>query len=172
MPVKNAETYLRTAAYQLRKSLSGHGFKDTIVSAREQYRIDLDEADIDFIQWEQEVAALAGIDSSTEAAAIGLEKRYEGELFEDQTFEWDLVERERLAILYDSFATRLAEWLLENRRYREALQIAKKVVSRNEFEEKASLLLLAIQSAMGDGQGSRKSDEHQTRGRARLTEDG
>lgn len=159
MPVKNAETYLRTAVYQLRKALAEHGFREMVVSSNEHYRLDLTDADVDFIGLEQQIEALKEIDSATEAAAIELEKRYTGELFEGQMFEWDMVERERLAIMYDTFATRLAEWLLVNQRYREALHLATKIASRNEFEESSALLLLKIHSAMGDGQSLQQAYE-------------
>ncbi|MCQ6563453.1 response regulator [Paenibacillus mendelii] len=152
MPLKNAEAYLNTAVYQLRKALAPHGFKEMVISAHEQYRVDLDHADVDFIQFEQGVETLSEIHEANEAAAIVLEKQFTGELFEDNSFVWAAVERERLGIMYDSFAKRLASWLLIQKRYREAAHIARRVVSRNEFEEESNLLLLNIVGAMGDYQ--------------------
>ncbi|SFM28990.1 Two-component response regulator, SAPR family, consists of REC, wHTH and BTAD domains [Paenibacillus sp. 1_12] len=152
MPHKNAETYLNTAVYQLRKALTMHGFKAIVISSQEQYRLDLDQADVDFIQFEQGIEELSEINSANEAMAIDLEKQFTGELFEDKSFGWVTVERERLAIMYDSFAKRLASWLLAQQRYREAAHIARKMVSRNEFEEESNLLLLNILGAMGDRQ--------------------
>ncbi|MEK3912138.1 response regulator [Paenibacillus sp. FSL H7-0331] len=152
MPLKNAEVYLHTAVYQLRKALSLHGFKEMVTSAQEQYRVDLDQADVDFIRFEQAVGALSEIHAANEAEAITLEKQFAGELFEDKSFVWAAVERERLMILYDAFAKRLASWLLAQRRYREAAHIARKMVSHNEFEEESNLLLLNIVGAMGDRQ--------------------
>jgi len=152
MPLKNAETYLNTAVYQLRKALSPHGFKEIVMSAQEQYRIDLDQADVDFIQFEQAMELFSEINAGNEAAAIELEKRFGGELFEDKSFLWATVERERLALMYDSFPKRLASWLLARKRFREAAQIAKRIVIRNEFEEESNLLLLNIYGAMGDRQ--------------------
>ncbi|GGD97753.1 response regulator [Paenibacillus nasutitermitis] len=150
MPLKNAETYLHTAVYQLRKALSPHGFKEIVISAQEQYRIDLDQADVDFIQFEQGVEKLSEINEENEAAAIELEKRFAGELFEDKSFIWLTVERERLALIYDSFSKRLASWLLARKQFREAAQMARRMVMRNEFEEDSNLLLLNIYGAMGD----------------------
>lgn len=162
MPLKNAETYLNTAVYQLRKVLSLHGFKEMVISAQEHYRVDLDQAAVDFIQFEQDVVALSEINAANEAAAIELEKQFAGELFEDKSFVWAAVERERLAILYDSFARRLASWLLAKKRFREAAQIARRIVSRNEFEEESTLLLLSIFGAMGDRQSFHNYYEYYT----------
>jgi two-component SAPR family response regulator len=152
MPLKNAETYLHTAVYQLRKALTPHGFKEMVISAQEQYRVDLNKADVDFIAFEQGIEGLAEMNIENEAAAIEMEKRFAGELFEDKLFAWSSMERERLAMMYDSLAARLASWLLTRKRYREAAQIAKRIVSRNEFEEESHLLLLNIFGAMGDRQ--------------------
>jgi len=160
MPHKNAEMYLNTAVYQLRKALALHGFKEMIVSAQEQYRVDLAQADVDFIQFEQDLEELFEINDTNEAAAIELEKRFAGELFEDKAYEWAATERERITIMYDSFTKRLANWLLERKRYREAAQIARGAVSRNEFEEESNLLLLNILGAMGDRQALRNHNEH------------
>lgn len=162
MPLKNAETYLNTAVYQLRKALSLHGGKEMILSSQEQYRIDLDQADVDFIQFEQGVEQLSAINTANEAAAIELEKQFVGELLEDKSYVWATAERERLAIMYDSYAKRLASWLLSVKRYREAARIARRLVSRNEFEEASALLLLQIFGATGDRQSLHNYYEHYT----------
>ncbi|WP_341280187.1 response regulator [Paenibacillus sp. FSL H8-0537] len=162
MPLKNAETYLRTAAYQLRKVLSPHGLKEVVISAQEQYRVDLDHADVDFIQFEQQAKALYEIHASNAETAIELEKQFAGDLFDDKSFEWAAVERERLAIIYDSLAKRLASWLLDQKRFREAAQITRRIVARNEFEEESNLLLLKILVAMGDRQSISSYYEHYT----------
>jgi two-component SAPR family response regulator len=152
LPLKNAEAYLNTAVYQLRKALSLHGFKEMIITAHEQYRVNLDQAEVDFIVFEQGVETLTEVNKANEAAAITLEKQFAGELFDDKSFGWAAVERERLTILYDVLAKRLASWLLDQQRYREAAHIARKMVFRNEFEEESNLLLLNIVGAMGDRQ--------------------
>jgi len=160
MPFKNAETYLYTAIYQLRKVLSPHGFKDMVLSSQEHYRVELDHIDVDFIQFEQGVKELSEIHADNETAALELEKRYTGELFEYKSFVWAATEQERLAILYSSFAKRLASWLLAQKRFREAVQVARRIVARNEFEEEANLLLLNILGAMGDRQSLHQYYEH------------
>ncbi|WP_218092650.1 response regulator [Paenibacillus solanacearum] len=159
-PLKNAEAYLNTAVYQLRKALSPHGFKEMVISAQEQYRVDLDQVDVDFIQFERDVKELSEIDAANVAAAIDLEKQFAGELFENHSFVWATAEQERLAILYDSFAKRLAMWLLDRRQYREAVQIARRLASRNEFEEESNLLLLNLYGAAGDRQSLHNHYEH------------
>ncbi|BBI36562.1 response regulator [Cohnella abietis] len=162
MPLKNAEIYLNTAVYQLRKALSLHGVKEMVISAQEQYRLDLEQVEVDFIQFEQAVEELSDINTANEVAAIALEKQFAGQLFEDKSYAWVAAERERLAIMYDSYAKRLTNWLLTMKRYREGAQIARKMVARNEFEEESTLLLLNIYGAMGDQQSLHNYYEHYT----------
>ncbi len=162
MPLKNAETYLHTAIYQIRKVLSPNGLKEMVLSVQDQYRVNVDLADVDFIQFEQGVKAITEINQTNAAAAIMLEEQYTGELFEDKSFDWVAMERERFAIMYDSLAKRLASWLAAEKRYREAALIARRIVSRNEFEEDSNLLLLKILGAMGDRQSFYSCYEHYT----------
>ncbi|RXZ83768.1 response regulator [Paenibacillaceae bacterium] len=126
MPPKNAEMYLHTAVYQLRKVLSEHGFKGKVISGQETYRFDLDDVDVDFLQIEQGVEQLSEINTANATTAIELEKRFSGELFAEKPFEWATVERDRLAIVYTFFAKRLANWLLAQKRFREAAQMRRK----------------------------------------------
>ncbi|MGG1519077.1 response regulator [Paenibacillus oryzisoli] len=159
-PLKNAEAYLHTAVYQLRKALAPHGCKDMVISAQELYRIDLNHADVDFIQFEQGVKELSEIGEANIAVAIDLEQQFGGELFEHHSFVWAVAEYERVAILYDSFAKRIANWLLAQKQGRKAVQIAKRLVSRNEFEEESNLLLLKIYGSLGDRQSLHHHYKH------------
>lgn len=150
MPLKNAETYLNTAVYQLRKALSVHNFKEIVISGQEKYRLDLNHVDVDFIQFEQGVALLSKITSDNESFAIALEKQFVGELFENQPFAWSDTERESMNILYMSYAKELISWLLAGGKYSEALQIVRRLHAHDAFDEETNQLLLHIFGAMGD----------------------
>jgi len=162
MPLRNAELYLNTAAYQLRKALSLHGFKESILSTQEQYRVDLNRIDVDFIQFEQGAEELSEIRAENEAAALKLELQFQGELFEDCPYEWATAERERLAIAYVSFAKTLIKRLFDRKRYREAELVARRLISRNEFDEQSNLLLLTVLGATGDRQSLHRFYESYT----------
>ena len=151
-PLKNAEGYLNTAVYQLRKALSNHGFKEMVISGQEKYRLELSYIDVDFIQFEQGIALLSQINKDNEAVAVELEKQAKGELLEDRAFLWATTERERLNMLYASYGNRLASWLLACKQYTKSLEITKRVLTRDAFDEGANRLLLDIFGAMGDKQ--------------------
>ncbi|MCR8658646.1 response regulator [Paenibacillus endoradicis] len=152
MPYKNAEIYLNTAIYQLRKALLPHGFKEIIITGQEKYRVEISQLDVDFIAFDYGVAQLTEVNDENVDVAIELEKRVSGELFEEQSFVWAAMERESMNVLYQNFANQLANWLFIYKRYREAIQIVRKLISRNEFDEKSNQLLLKIVGAMGDKQ--------------------
>ena len=139
---KNSELYLNTALYQLRRTLSTHGMKDIFVSEREQYQMHLDQIQVDFIDFEEQLSGFHTIDENNEEAALAVESMYIGDLFEDKPYEWALAERERLGDVYETFAKRLVKRLLEHQRIRQAVQIAKKLVRRNELDEEADMLLM------------------------------
>lgn len=155
LPFKNAESYLYTAVYQLRKALSEHGCKQMIISAHEKYQVDIECANVDFIGFEEELRQCPEIDADNAAAAIRLEGRFTGELFEGIAFDWADDERERLTLQYESFARRLANWHLGQKQYREVARLASRIAARNAFDEETHLLLLQAYGAMGDRQSLR-----------------
>lgn len=149
---KNSELYLNTALYQLRSTLSTHGMKAILASDREYYQMSLEQIEVDFIQFEERLSGFHTIDENNEEAAIAVENMYTGDLFEDKPYGWALAERERLSDLYEAFAKRLVKWLLENNQIRQAVQISKRLVRRNELDEEANMLLMHGFAALKDRQ--------------------
>jgi len=152
---KNSELYLNTAVYQLRKTLSAHGMKAILVSDREHYQMSLDQIEVDFIAFEARLSDFRTIDARVAEAAIALEQTYTGDLLDDKPYGWALAERERVSDMYEAFAIRLAKWLLEHEHIRQAVQIAKKLVRRNEMDEDANMLLMQGYAALKDRQALR-----------------
>ncbi|SDE06302.1 Two-component response regulator, SAPR family, consists of REC, wHTH and BTAD domains [Paenibacillus sp. UNCCL117] len=140
---KNSELYLNTALYQLRRTLSTYGLKTILMSDREYYQMRLEQIKVDFIDFEEQLAHLNTIDRSNIDHALAVEKMYTGDLFEDKSYEWALVESERLGDLYEAFAKRLVYWQLEHEyQIRQAIQISRGLVRRNELDEEANMQLM------------------------------
>ncbi len=163
MPIKNAETYLNTAMYQLRKALSPHGLKETVQASQEQYQADASRAEADFVTFESEMTQFAQFTASNEDEAIELESRYTGELFENQPFAWATLERERLRMAYESYAMRLARHLYRRGRFPEAARIAGKLAARNEFDEECAFLLFQLLEALGESRALQQYYERYAR---------
>ncbi len=144
MPIKNAEIYMNTAVYQLRKALTPLGMKAIVQSANEQYRLEMREVAVDFVHFEEQVNQWnRGADSRAELdEGIALEQQYTGALFEDNAYQWCAAEQYRLEQLYMSFAKRLARELAEHRRYEQAVIVLRRVLALAELDEEANLLLL------------------------------
>ncbi|WP_239587878.1 response regulator [Gracilibacillus alcaliphilus] len=142
MPLENAVGYLHTIVYQLRKALKSHGLKSIVRSFDEQYLLEIDRIEADFIAFESYVNSKEEWNETTVRKAIEWETRFAGDLYEGKAYPWSVLEQEALAIQYHDFAVRLVRWLLEHKQVTQAILIAKKLVSRNELDTEANALLL------------------------------
>ncbi len=150
MAPKNAETYLNTTIYQLRKSLEPHGLKAAVISYAEGYSLELKGVYIDSIDFERRVKQIGEINASNVIYSLETEKLYIGDLFNDKSYIWSLSERERIFEVYTNFAKKLGKWLFDNNDTSEALHILKKLSKINELDEETNCLLMLIYSANRD----------------------
>lgn len=150
MPAQNAETYLNTTIYKLRKSLERFGLKEIIISSSEGYTIEIQDVYIDFIDFENRVNALSIIDKSNIEQALKTENMYDGEFFGDKVYLWSLFEKERLSGIYTGFAKKFGKYLLENDNIDAALQILRKLSHKNELDEEVNCLLMRAYAAGRD----------------------
>ncbi len=143
---QNAETYLNTTIYKLRKALAPHGMKSVIISAEESYKIDLSEIYIDIIDFENRILKINEFNSSNQEEAINIENLYQGEMFGEKDYSWSLPEKERITEIYFSFAKKLVKYLIESMQLTIALYITKKLINFNEIDEEINCLLMRIYS--------------------------
>lgn len=143
---QNAETYLNTTIYKLRKALEPHGMKSVIVSAEESYKIDLSEIYIDIIDFENRILKINEFNGNNQEEAINVENLYQGEMFGEKDYSWSLPEKERITEIYFSFAKKLVKYLIESMQLTIALYITKKLINFNEIDEEINCLLMRIYS--------------------------
>lgn len=148
MPPHNAETYLNTTIYKLRKALEPYDMKSAIVSGDESYRIEMKYIYADFMDFENRLTSHFNIHSYNQAEVLQIDKVFRGELFGDKDYYWSYAEKERITELYINFAKKTIEYLLESNLLTEALHIAKKIININEFDEEANCILMKIYSAL------------------------
>jgi two-component system, LytTR family, response regulator len=144
MAPQNAETYLNTTVYKLRKALEPHGMKSIIISAEESYKIDLNNIYVDMIDFENRSLKVSHLDVSNQEEAINTEKLYSGELFGEKDYRWSLPEKERITEVYFCFAKKLVKYLIDNMQLTIALHITKKLINFNEIDEEVNCLLMKI----------------------------
>ncbi|MBZ9688533.1 response regulator [Clostridium estertheticum] len=150
MSPHNAETYLNTTIYKLRKALLHHEMKSAVISVNESYRIDIKDIYIDFIDFDNRVNALCIINESNLEDAIKTEKLFVGQLFGDKGYHWSLPEKERLSEVHWDFVKKLGNYLLKNNSLTISLQIFKKMAIKNELDEEVNCLLMRVYAAKRD----------------------
>lgn len=150
MSPQNAETYLNTTVYKLRKVLEQYGKRSAIVVASESYVMEVKDFYIDFIEFENKVRTLPSITEANLQEAIQTFHLFAGELFGDKDYQWSLAEKERLGDIYCGFAKKLGRYLLENQNSALALQVFKKLVAINELDEESHCFLLQVYAAQND----------------------
>jgi two-component system LytT family response regulator len=142
MPQKNAEIYLNTTVYQLRKLLEANGLKGSLHSDSNHYAINLSNVRIDILSFEEGCRQLAVIDDTNIEQALELEQLYVGDLFGDRVFPWAWSEVERLSLMYTSLAQRLCSALLSRGETQVALRLLMKLNAHNELDEEPVMLLM------------------------------
>ncbi|MCU9613440.1 response regulator [Caldibacillus lycopersici] len=150
MAKKNAETYLNTVIYQIRKSLIPHGLKAIIHSNKDHYSVSLDEATIDFLNFEEKLASLDEKSPDYIENALKVEEIYRGPLFGERAFLWSLSDLERFNRMYSTFVKKVTAVLLTNKEYATAILLLKKLWSYNELDDEVVKLLLSSYAAQMD----------------------
>ncbi|WP_240941220.1 response regulator [Paenibacillus sp. HB172176] len=168
MPLKNAETYLNTAVYQLRKALNPHGLKAIIHTSREQLHLDMSSIEADFVRFERFVDKSEGIDVNTIEGAASMEQLYGGGLFEDKSYPWSVAEHERMESLYLGFAKKLVRYYISEDQHEEAKRVCRRLLSHNNLDEEANLLLMMI---LDSANNRAAIEQHYRRYKTILTEE-
>jgi two-component SAPR family response regulator len=150
MPQKNAETYLNTIVYQLRKSLDAHGLKSAVKSDNDGYGLEMTNYWIDFVEFEERLNHYTEIDALNLDHAIETEALYVGDLFGEKAFLWALNDVERFSRKYTVFVKKLAAALLNNNDHSAAVRLLNKLFSYNPLDEESARLLLKAYALQKD----------------------
>ena len=142
MPQKNAETYLNTTVYQLRKVLESCGLKESLLSDGNHYALSLNQVVVDIHNFELGCRQLAVVGETEIEQALELEQLYTGDLFGDRGFSWAWSETARLSLMYTALVQRLCFALLQKGDSKNAIRLLKKLITRNELDEEPRMLLM------------------------------
>lgn len=142
MPLKNAETYLYTTVYQLRKLLDTYGLKDSLHSDSNYYALELNHIDVDMLQFEEGYKQIAVVDDIHIEQALALEQLYAGDLFGDRAFHWAWSEVERFRLMYTAFTQRLCRALLNRGDTQTAIRLLTKLTAHYELDEETIKLFM------------------------------
>jgi two-component system LytT family response regulator len=142
MPHKNAETYLNTTVYQLRKLLDTYGLKESLHSDYNHYALDLNKVRVDMLSFEEGCKQMVEVNETNIEQALELEQLYAGDLFGDRAFPWAWSEAERLWLMYATLTHRLCRALLNRGDTQTAIRLLKKLTAHNELDEETTKLFL------------------------------
>jgi two-component system LytT family response regulator len=142
IPQKNAEIYLNTTVYQLRKLLGNNGLRESLYSDSSHYALDLNQVRVDILSFEEGCKQMAVVDDNNIEQALELEQLYLGDLFGERAFPWARSEVERLSSMYTSFAQRLCNALLIKGDTQTATRLLMKLRAHDELEEGTIVLLM------------------------------
>lgn len=150
---ENAENYLNTTVYQLRKSLEPLGIREAVRSENDGYALELPQAFVDYAAFERQARALHSIDAGNLEEALRTERLYTGDLFGDKAYVWAIHETERCAELYGAFVIRIAGALIAMNDSPAASKLLLKLNERNPLDEKVIRLLMEVRVTTGDRKG-------------------
>lgn len=153
MTSMNAEKYLNTTVYQLRKSLEPLGLREAIRSENDGYALELDDVVIDYEEFEYQAGKLGSIGAANVEEALNVERLYTGELFGNKAYVWAIHETDRLAERSASFVRNLAETLLAIPNTASASKLLLKLHARNPLDESVVSLLMKKYGQDGDKKG-------------------
>lgn len=148
----NAEKYLNTTVYHLRKSLEPLGLRDSVKSENDGYALELPDADvsIDYERFDEESGDLATVSLTELNRCLQTEKLYTGDLFGSKAYVWAIHETERLLERYATFVKRLAEALIAHRDTATAAKLLLKLHARNPLDEAVVGLLMKLHWLAGN----------------------
>jgi len=149
----NAESYLNTTVYQLRKSLEPLGMREAVRSENDGYALEWKDEVIDYVEFEKKVENLQTIEAGNVAEALQIERLYTGDLFGEKAYVWAIHETERYAKLYASFAERLAAALISIQDMTSASKLLLKLNERNPLDDSVIRLLMTLRAQTGDKKG-------------------
>lgn len=150
MSPANAENYLNTSVYQLRKSLEPLRLREAVRSENDGYALELNDAVVDCEEFANRARGLDRIDASNVEEAMRIERLYTGDLFGDKAYVWAIHETEGLAGLYSSYVRKLSMTLLESNDTAGASKLLLKLHARDPLDESAVRLLMQVHGQDGD----------------------
>lgn len=150
MPLKNAENYLKTSVYQIRKAFEAHDPNPLIISNNGSYKLECSDFYIDFVDFEEKIKLLTEINASNVKEALEAEKIFVGELLGDREYYWGIIEKEKYLNYYLNLGKKLGQYLFDTGDLNQAAYIIKKLLKFDSFNEEVNCLSMKIFAAQKD----------------------
>lgn len=163
MPQRNAEIYLNTAMYQLRKSLEVHGYRHIVLSDNDGYELDFSIDQVDVFQMKQFFTKYPNVELFNLEGFLVSDSMYRGELFEESGYLWVVNETEHYRQMYFKYALKASEILLNNGEIARAIELLSKLMRLNKWNEDVAIRLMQAYASNGNDFNIKQTfDEHAT----------
>lgn len=150
MPLKNAENYLKTSVYQIRKAFEPHASDSILILKNGYYKLECSEFYVDFMDFEKRIERINEINEENIKDALDIEKIFVGELLGDRVYYWSISENEKYLNCYLNLAIKLVKYLLNNGELNSVSYILKKIIKFDALNQEANCLLMKLFEAQKD----------------------
>lgn len=153
MPLKNAENYLKTAVYQVRKAFEPYEANPIITSNNGFYKLDCNKFYVDCIDFENRIKNINYINSSNIKESLDIEKIFTGDLLGDKGYYWSIAEREKYLNYYLELAKKLGKYLFDKQELQQASYVLKKLIKFDPFNQEVNCLFMKVIAGQKDKKG-------------------
>lgn len=150
MPQKNAELYLNTAMYQLRKSLDVHGYRHIVLSDHDGYELVASTKNVDVYQLKQFFSNYPSIENFDVQAFLSVDSLYQGELFEESGYLWAVNDAVHFEQLFTKYAMEASKTLIQNSETDKGIDLLTKLMHLNKWNEEIIIQLLQAYAITGN----------------------
>ena len=141
---------LYSAVYQIRKTIATTNFDISIMNYENSYRLDLNGVTVDVDEWEK------GLEQATTITATTLEEHrrllelYQGDYLAKEEYVWAEGERERLRVIWLQHTFKVADYLVSDKQFGEAVSLYLRVQMAQPFLDESYFKLMQLSGQLGD----------------------
>lgn len=148
--VEKAYALLYTTVYNTRKQLKKYRPNIKLYNRSDGYLLELQNVEIDLVQWENELLQLSKVNEMTIAEYERIMAWNEGPLLANTDYIWLEAERHRLDRLWIHMATKIATYYKEHNRLSEAIKWFQRIIDRLPTLEEAHFNLMKLYEKNGE----------------------
>lgn len=148
-----ASALLHTTIYQIRRVIKQKGLGIKVTYKDEGYRIELDGMKLDVEEWEKGVQTTSAVTPETIRQHRELLILYRGDYLEEHQYWWSEGEQERIRLIWLDHAKQVAEYLMQEEQYSEAVPLYQKIQEKFPYTEDGYFGLMKIYANIGDYSG-------------------
>ncbi len=149
----NAEGYLTTTVYKLRKALKSNKGEDIVIQSNGGYFIDSSRIYVDYADMQSRISGIDHWGKDFLQDGLEAEQLFQGELYGDKDYSWSYGERNCLTNLYMGFAKDLCNCILMGNimeKYNSVLCILKKLQLLDELDQETAYLFMKLYADLKD----------------------